>query len=97
MPAMSPLGISVDGSRVSSAASGTPSIARKNQIANGNAAQIPTTPNGKNELAPAAFVGSMVNRFATSNCGIMPITNAASATTATTVMPNVTLSASPTP
>ena len=97
MPAMSPLGMSVDGSLVSSAARGTPSIARKNQIANGNAAQTPTTPKGKNELAPAAFVGSMVNRFDTSNCGIMPITNAASATTATTVMPNVTFSASPTP
>jgi len=90
MPAMSPLGTSVDGSRVSSAASGTPSIARKNQIANGNAAQTPTTPNGKKELAPAALVGSMVNRFATSNCGIMPITTAASATTATTVMANIT-------
>ena len=94
---MSPFGTSVDGSWVSSAASGTPSMARKNQIANGKAAQMPTTPKGKNELAPAAFVGSMVNRFDTSNCGIMPIMNAASAMTATTVMPNVTLSASPTP
>ena len=41
MPTISPRGMSRLGSRVSSAASGTPSIARKNQIANGNAAQMP--------------------------------------------------------
>jgi hypothetical protein len=89
--------MSVAGSRVSSAASGTPSMARKNQIPYGNAAQRPTRPNGRNELAPAAFVASMLNRFATSNCGIMPTTKTTSATTAMAVMANMTLSASPTP
>jgi hypothetical protein len=72
-------------------------MARKNQIANGNAAQMPTMPNGKKGLAPAALVGVILNRLATSNCGIMPITNAAIATTAMTVIANITLSASPTP
>ena len=42
MPAMMPRGRSRLGSEDSSAASGTPSIARKNQIAYGKAAQIPT-------------------------------------------------------
>ncbi len=41
MPAIRPFGMSRLGSRVSSAASGTPSMARKNQIAYGNAAQMP--------------------------------------------------------
>jgi len=41
MPAIRPRGMSRLGLSVSSAASGTPSIARKNQIANGNAAQMP--------------------------------------------------------
>ena len=41
MPAIRPRGMSRLGSSVSSAASGTPSMARKNQIANGNAAQMP--------------------------------------------------------
>ncbi len=97
MPAMSPLGMSVAGSLVSSAASGTPSIARKNQIANGKAAQMPTYPKGRKSLAPAAFVACMSKRFATSNCGIMPRMNAAIDTTAMAVMTNITLSASPTP
>ena len=39
--AMMPLGTLRSGSLASSAASGTPSMARKNQIANGTAAQIP--------------------------------------------------------
>src|SRR5918994_5893817 len=63
IPAMRPLGMSVAGSRVSSAASGTPSMARKNQIPYGNAPQRPTRPNGRDELAPAAFDGSISNRL----------------------------------
>jgi hypothetical protein len=39
-----PRGIARAGSRASSAASGTLSTARKNQIAKGNAAQMPSTP-----------------------------------------------------
>src|ERR671916_2454811 len=76
MPAMRPLGMSVEGSLVSSAASGTPSIARKNQIAYGSAAQMPTNPNGRNELAPTALVGSMLYKLDGSNCGIIPMTKA---------------------
>ena len=41
MPAMMPRGTLRSGLAVSSAASGTPSIARKNQMANGMAAQMP--------------------------------------------------------
>src|SRR6266511_3332059 len=50
-----PLGRSWDGSLVSSEASGTPSMARKNQNANGSAWRIPLkAPNGKRVLCPAA-------------------------------------------
>ena len=51
------------GSRVSSAASGTPSTARKNQIAKTNAAQMPAKPNGRKSDEPAASVGAMSVRF----------------------------------
>ena len=53
MAAISPRGMSFFGSRVSSAASGTPSTARKNQIANGKAAQMPCQPNGRKSEEPA--------------------------------------------
>jgi hypothetical protein len=48
------------GSRVSSAASDTPSTARKNQIANGNAAQMPCQPKGRNSEAPAFAVSGLM-------------------------------------
>ena len=47
------LGMSRRGSIDSSAASGTSSIARKNQIANGKALKMPLIPNGRNEPSPA--------------------------------------------
>ena len=53
MAAIRPRGMSFFGSRVSSAASGTPSTARKNQIANGKAAQMPCQPNGRKSDEPA--------------------------------------------
>ena len=81
----------------SSAASGTPSTAKKNQMPNGSAASTPLTPNGRNELEPADPSAAMLSRFAASKCGIMPVTNAMSATMAIAVMANITLSASPTP
>jgi hypothetical protein len=55
------------GSRVSSAASGTPSIARKNQMAYGNAAQMPAQPKGRKSLAPAESSGGMSVRFEVEN------------------------------
>ena len=58
---------------------------------------MPTSPNGRNALAPAASVGLMSKRLAGSKSGIMPTTKATSATTAMIVMPNMSLSASPTP
>src|ERR687895_2377792 len=71
MPAIRPFGMSRLGSRVSSAASGTPSIARKNQIAYGNAAQMPSQPNGRKSDAPAASVGAMSVSFDESNSGMI--------------------------
>ena len=94
---MIPRGMSRLGSRASSAASGTPSTARKNQIPYTSAASTPATPNGRNALAPNASVGGMSRRLSKENRGSMPTTNAISASTATTVMPSITLSASPTP
>ena len=85
------------GSRVSSAASGTPSMARKNQIAYGNAAQMPAQPNGRKSLDPAEPSGAMSVRFEVENSGIIATTKTSSATTAIAVMTNVTFSASPTP
>ena len=95
--AISPRGMSRFGSRVSSAASGTPSTARKNQIANGNAAQIPASPNGRKSDAPDASVGAMSVRLDESNSGSIAITKTISATTAIAVIANISLSASPTP
>ena len=85
------------GSRVSSAASGTPSMARKNQIANGKAAQMPATPKGRNALEPADPSGGMLVRFAGSNWGTIPTTKTTRPTTASAVIAKITLSASPTP
>src|SRR5680860_720101 len=97
MAAMMPFGIERAGSLVSSAASGTPSTARKNQMAYGSAAQMPTSPNGRNELAPAASPTGMSVRLDASNFRAAATTNASSATTAIAVMANISLSASPTP
>ncbi len=67
---MIPRGIDLAGSAVSSAASGTPSTARKNQIANGRAAQTPSRPNGRNVERPPARSGGMSVRLAGSKeCG----------------------------
>src|SRR5436190_6245111 len=52
MASVAPRGTSRRGSIDSSAASGTSSIARKNQIANGNDLKIPLTPNGSHEPPP---------------------------------------------
>ena len=93
--AMSPRGMSRLGSRVSSAASGTPSTARKNQIANGNAAQTPSIPNGRKSEPPPS--GAMSVRFDASNSGSIATTNTISAMTAIAVIANMSLSASPTP
>jgi hypothetical protein len=70
---------------------------RKNQIAYGNAAQIPRYPTGRKELAPAASLGAMLNRLAGSKYGIIPTTNTTIATTAAAVITNIILRASPVP
>ena len=93
--AISPRGMSRLGSRVSSAASGTPSTARKNQIANGNAAQMPPIPKGRKSDPPSS--GAMSVRFDASNSGIIATTNTISATTAIAVIANISFNASPTP
>jgi hypothetical protein len=92
-----PRGMDRAGSRASSAASGTLSTARKNQIAKGNAAHTPISPYGRNAEAPAASVGAMSSSRSPSNCGIAPIRNTTSPASATTVTANIALSASPTP
>ena len=95
--AMMPRGMERAGSLVSSAASGTPSTARKNQIAYGSAAQMPISPNGRNALAPVASVTAMSVRLAGSNLTAAATMKTTSATTAIAVMPNISFSASPTP
>ena len=97
MPAIRPRGMSRFGSRVSSAASGTPSMARKNQIAYGNAAQMPSQPKGRKSLEPDEPSGGMSVRFEVENSGTIAMMKTSSATTAIAVMTNVTFSASPTP
>lgn len=92
-----PRGTLRSGSRASSAASGTPSRARKNQIANGTADQIPSQPNGRNAEAPAASVGGISTRLPASNSGTAATAKISSPTTAIAVITNMTLSASPTP
>ena len=52
---------------------------------------------GRNALAPAASFGTMSKRLAASKCGTSATTVTPSARTATTVIPNISLSASPTP
>jgi hypothetical protein len=49
------------GSHASSAASGTPSTARKNQIAAGKAAQMPCQPNGRKSEGPALPASSLMS------------------------------------
>ena len=97
MPAIRPRGRSRLGSLVSSAASGTPSMARKNQIAYGNAAQMPSQPKGRKSLEPDEPSGGMSVRFDVENSGMIATMNTSSATTAIAVMTKVTFSASPTP
>lgn len=92
-----PLGMERAGSLASSAASGTHSTARKNQIAKGNAAHTPSRPKGSHSEAPAASVGAMSVRLAASKSGIAPSRKSTRPTTATAAMTIMTLSASPTP
>jgi hypothetical protein len=58
---------------------------------------MPKYPNGRKELAPAASLGAMSNRFAGSKLGLIPTTNTTIATTATAVMTNIILRASSVP
>ena len=95
--AMIPRGIDRAGSLASSAASGTLSTARKNQMANGKAAQMPSRPNGRKDEAPTASVAGMSSRRPASNCGTAPARKTTSPSTATTATASMTLSASPTP
>lgn len=94
---MMPRGMSRLGSADSSAASGTPSTARKNQIPKTSAARMPALPKGRNSLAPAASVGAMSNRLADWKCGTIATTKVISAMSATAVITNISFSASPTP
>ena len=97
MAVMMPRGMSRLGFADSSAASGTPSTARKNQMPKTRLPRRPGMPNGRKVEAPAAAVGAMSKRFAVSMCPIMPKTKARRATTAIAVMTNMRRSASPTP
>ena len=60
------------GSCDSSAASGSSSIARKNQIANGIAWKIPLMPNGRNDVPPSSggmLLSRLKSRSPDANCG----------------------------
>ena len=65
MPQVDPRGMSSCGVWVSSAASGSSSMPRKNQMANGRAASTPVMPNGRNLLLPAS--GTMSIRLSVEN------------------------------
>ena len=58
---------------------------------------MPTSPNGRNVLAPAASPTGMSVRLAGSNLRAAATTKVSSATAAIAVMANISLSASPTP
>ena len=94
---MIPRGTARTGSRASSAASGTPSTARKNQIANGKLAHTPTRPNGRNGDAPTASPAGMSVRFAVSKDPMAPNAKSTRPASAIAVITKVTLRASPTP
>jgi hypothetical protein len=65
MPATDPRGMSLAGSWVSSAARGSSSMPRKNQIAKGMARKIPRKPYGRKVLPPAS--GAISKRLSTLN------------------------------
>lgn len=92
MDTMMPLGTFFSGSVASSAASGTPSTARKNQIANGTAAQMPNRPKGRNDDAPAAVSSTAMSvRLAVSNSPTAETANTTSPTSAIAVITNIAL------
>ena len=72
-----PLGTSRRGSIDSSAASGTSSMARKNQIANGKDLKIPLMPKGKNEPPPPVISFPLLERFVQAEKSSFPETIAA--------------------
>ena len=73
-------------------------MARKNQIANGSAAQMPSVPNGRNADAPAAdSLTGMLVRLAGSNRPTEAMANTTRPTSAMAVMMNMVLRASPAP
>ena len=79
MPHTPAFGMSLVGSCDSSAASGSSSMPRKNQIAKGRANRMPMPPNGRNSVLPS--VGAMSNSLAKST---EPVANAAIAKKAIT-------------
>ncbi len=92
------LGIERTGSLASSAASGTPSTPRKNHMPKGNAAQMPRSPYGSQELEPKAVVSAgMSLRRPASNSVNAPIAKMSRAATAMAVTTRLKRRASPTP
>lgn len=95
---MIPRGTSRSGSVASSAASGTPSMARKNQMANGSAAHTPSQPFGSHAEAPAAAVSTgRSTRLAGSKRPTAATAKTIRPTRATTVMAAMIVRASPAP
>ena len=93
-----PLGTSTAGSLASSAAKGTPSIARNNHIPKGKAAHTPCQPKGKYSFAPAILgSGAMSNKLAVSKLPNKVIAVAKIAKTARAVITIISFSASPAP
>ncbi len=97
MAVMMPRGMSRFGSADSSAARGTPSIARKNQMPKTREASRPLMPMGRKALDPRAAVGSMSKRLLASKWPTAATTKTMRAMTAIAVMTNIRRSASPTP
>ena len=90
-------GISRFGCVASSAARGTPSTPRKNQIPKGKLAIRPEMPNGSKGLEATEPSTGISNKLDASKAGREPATNAISAVRAIAVMTNISFRASPTP
>src|SRR5690349_12552984 len=105
IPEIRPLGMSFFGSADSSAASGSCSMARNSQTANGSVASTPFQPNGNQEpppfssstLAPSAPTPTLSAQRSKSTCGIALTQNTARMSSAATVTMTDTRKESSTP
>jgi hypothetical protein len=88
-PEPSARGTSRTGSTASSAASGSSSMPRKNQMAKGSAVSTPSGPCGRNAPWPLSAAGAMSSACDMATCGSAPSQNTTKMPSANTVMASV--------